>query len=130
MIEFRKVKKKSKKDCSLYFFNSIRSFIKRPERVFYLSSNKMCIRGNHAHKICNQFFLPINDSIKIEIDNGNIKKKLILKPDKIYKIKPLIWVKVFLKKRQSVLVFCDKKYSAKEYIKNYKKFKKLTSFTS
>ncbi len=125
MIEFRKVKKKSKKDCSLYFFNSIRSFIKRPERVFYLNSNKMCIRGNHAHKICNQFFLPINDSIKIEIDNGKIKKKVMLKPDKIYKIKPLIWVRVLMKKNQTILVICDKKYSKKEYIRNYKEFLQL-----
>ena len=125
MIEFRKVKKKSKKDCSLYFFNSLRSFIKRPERVFYLSSNKMCIRGNHAHKICNQFFLPINDSIKIEIDNGKIKKKVMLKPDKIYKIKPLIWVRVLMKKNQTILVICDKKYSKKEYIRNYKEFLQL-----
>ena len=125
MIEFRKVKKKSKKDCSLYFFNSIRSFIKRPERVFYLNSNKMCIRGNHAHKICNQFFLPINDSIKIEIDNGKIKKKVMLKPDKIYKIKPLIWVRVFMKKNQTILVICDKKYAKKEYIRNYKEFLQL-----
>lgn len=125
MIEFRKVKKKSKKDCSLYFFNSIRSFIKRPERVFYLNSNKMCIRGNHAHKICNQFFLPINDPIKIEIDNGKTKKKVMLKPDKIYKIKPLIWVRVLMKKNQTVLVICDKKYSKKEYIRNYKEFVQL-----
>ena len=125
MIEFRKVKKRSKKDCSLYFFNSIRSFIKRPERVFYLNSNKMCIRGNHAHKICNQFFLPINDPIKIEIDNGKTKKKVMLKPDKIYKIKPLIWVRVLMKKNQTVLVICDKKYSKKEYIRNYKEFVQL-----
>ncbi len=125
MIEFRKVKKKSKKDCNLYFFNSIRSFIKKPERVFYLNSNKMCIRGNHAHKICNQFFLPINDSIKIEIDNGKIKKKVMLKPDKIYKIKPLIWVRVLMKKNQTILVICDKKYSKKEYIRNYKEFLQL-----
>ena len=125
MIEFRKVKKRSKKDCSLYFFNSIRSFVKRPERIFYLSSNKMCIRGNHAHKICNQFFLPINDSIKIEIDNGKIKKKVMLKPDKIYKIKPLIWVRVLMKKNQTILVICDKKYSKKEYIRNYKEFLQL-----
>ena len=45
------------------------------KRFFLISFKNKNIRGNHAHKICNQFFLPINDSIKIEIDNGNIKKK-------------------------------------------------------
>ena len=53
------------------------------------------------------------------------KRQIQLKQGHIVKIKPMIWVKVYLKKNQIVCVICDKKYSLKEYIRNYKVFKKI-----
>ena len=127
MIKFEKWEKISAKDCDLFYFNKLKSFIKSPIRIFFLKAKKKCIRGNHAHKICNQFFISIDKPVKILIDSGKLRKKILLKPGKILKIKPYVWVKIILEKNQSICVLCDKKYSKNEYIRNYSEFKKLRS---
>ena len=124
-INFLKFTKVKNTKCDLIFFNKIKSNIKNFERVFFLIAKEKCIRGNHAHKKCSQFFISLKDTIKMELDDGKKKKQIQLKPGHIIKIKPLIWVKVYLKKNQIVCVLCDKKYSFKEYIRNYKDFKKI-----
>jgi hypothetical protein len=123
-MELKKINKVSDKNCSLYYFNKLNSFVKNLKRVFFLKAKKNCFRGNHAHKICNQYFFSLDDKIEIFIDNGKVQKKIILKPSHILKIKPLNWVKIKLKKNQLVGVFCDTDYSEKEYIRNYVEFKK------
>lgn len=124
-LKFSKFTKIKSPKCDLIFFNKIKSYIKNFERVFFLIAKKECVRGNHAHKKCSQFFISIKDTIKIELDDGAKKRQIQLEQGHILKIKPMIWVKVYLKKNQIVCVICDKKYSLKEYIRNYKVFKKL-----
>ncbi len=124
-LKFSKFTKIKNPKCDLIFFNKIKSYIKNFERVFFLIAKKECVRGNHAHKKCSQFFISIKDTIKIELDDGAKKRQIQLEQGHILKIKPMIWVKVHLKKNQIVCVICDKKYSLKEYIRNYKVFKKL-----
>ena len=124
-LKFSKFTKIKSPNCDLIFFNKIKSYIKNFERVFFLIAKKECVRGNHAHKKCSQFFVSLKDTIKIELDDGAKKRQIQLKQGHIVKIKPMIWVKVYLKKNQIVCVICDKKYSLKEYIRNYKVFKKL-----
>ena len=57
---------------------------------------------------------------------NQIKKSLIngeLKPgEKLKIIKPLTWVKVYLKKNDICGVLCDRCYEGKNYIRDYKKF--------
>ncbi len=110
--------------CDLIFFNKIENYIKTPKRIFFLSAKKNCVRGNHAHKKCNQFFISIKDKILLNIDNGVKEKDIVLYPGRMLKVKPLNWVKVKLEKDQSVIVICDKKYSKNEYIRKYSIFKK------
>ena len=119
-----KLSKISNYKCDLLFFNKIRKHIKTPERIFFLIAKQNCIRGNHAHKNCNQFFISIKNKILLRIDNGKKEKEIILNPGRILKVKPLNWVKVKLKKGQSIIVICDKKYSKNEYIRKYSLFKK------
>ena len=45
--------------CDLIFFNKIENYIKTPKRIFFLSAKKNCVRGNHAHKKCNQFLFQL-----------------------------------------------------------------------
>lgn len=123
-MKLEKINKISDENCSLYYFNKLNSFVKNLKRVFFLKAKKNCFRGNHAHKICNQYFFSLDDRIEIFIDDGTIQKKIILKPSQILKIRPLNWVKVKLKKNQLVGVFSDTDYSEKEYIRNYVEFKK------
>lgn len=124
-LKFSKFTRIKSSKCDLIYFNKIKSYIKNFERFFFLIAKRDCIRGNHAHKKCSQFFISLKDTIKMEIEDGTKKKKIQLKPGNIVKIKPLTWVKVHLKKNQIVCVICDEKYSPKEYIRNYDEFKNL-----
>lgn len=127
MIKNFKLKKISNSNCDLIYFNKIKKIINNPERIFFLNAKKNCVRGNHAHKLCTQYFFCLNGNVKINIDNGKKDKFYNLKFGSILKIKPLNWVKVNLKKNQTLCVVCDKEYSEKEYIRSYSKFKKITN---
>ena len=67
-INFLKFTKVKNTKCDLIFFNKIKSNIKNFERVFFLIAKEKCIRGNHAHKKCSQFFISLKDTIKMELD--------------------------------------------------------------
>lgn len=127
MIKFQKVYKISDPSCKLIYFNKIKKLIKTPERVFFLKAKKNCMRGNHAHKDCSQFLFSINGNIKIHIDDGKKIKICNLKFGNILRIKPLNWLKIYLKKNQILAVICDKQYSKNEYIRDYKKFHRLVN---
>ena len=95
------------------------------KRIFFLSSKKKILRGNHAHIKCTQAFFSLKGSFNIECINQNGKKKIIqLKPGKKLEIiKPLTWVKVYLKKDNICGVLCDRYYEEKDYLRDFKKFK-------
>ena len=124
-MKVKKINKFSDRKCNLLFYNKLKSYIKNPERIFFLIAKKNCIRGNHAHKVCNQFFFSLKDKVELLIDDGKKKKKIYLKPGQMLKIKPLLWVSVKLKKNQIVCVIFDKTYYKNEYLRDYKKFIKL-----
>ena len=59
----------------------------------------------------------------MSIENKKGVKKVLLKEFKnILKVPPINWVKVEMKKNQLLMVICNKKFSEKEYIRDYKKF--------
>ena len=122
ITKFSKIESKS---CDLIFFNRIKSYIKKLERVFFLISKRSCVRGNHAHKKCSQFFFSLKSNVTLFTNDGKNEKKIILKYGEIIKIKPLIWVKVKLKKNQIVGVLCNKKYAKSDYIRDFNYFLKL-----
>ena len=122
-MKLYKINKTSNKVCDLLFFNRLKSIIKNPKRVFFLKAKKNCLRGNHAHKICTQYFFSINGVIQIEVDNKHKKKTFMLKNTELLEVKPLNWVKIKLKKNQILGVFCNTQYKRNEYIRDYKIFK-------
>lgn len=127
MKKFSKFTKIKSQNCNLFFFNKFKKFIKTPERIFFLKALKNCFRGNHAHKKCSQFLFSINGNIEIYVDNGKKETKINLKFGTILKIEPMNWLRIKLKKDQILAVLCDKPYSKNEYIRDYKKFKKIKS---
>lgn len=122
-LKFSKFTRIRSPKCDLIFFNKVKSYIKNFERIFFLIAKKECVRGNHAHKKCSQFFFSVNSNIKIYLDNGIKEKVILLKSGEIKKVDPLIWVRVKLKKNQILGVFCNKRYSKNDYIRNYQFFK-------
>ncbi len=94
------------------------------KRIFFLIAKKKTIRGDHAHKKCIQAFFSLKGSFYLECTNidGKIKIIKIQPRKKITIIKPLTWVKVFLKKGDICGVLCDRYFEKEDYIRNYKKF--------
>ncbi len=98
------------------------------KRVFLVKSNINNIRGKHAHKKCIQLLNCINGKIKIfcETKNG-IKKTFVLdKPEKFLIIPRMTWsIQKYLKKNSILMVICSERFSEKDYLRNYSKFKNI-----
>jgi len=100
----------------------------KTKRIFMIYGNKNFIRGNHAHKKCSQFLVPIFGKIKIDYFDKFRKNSVLLNSDKKKGIllKPLTWCKLtFLSKNSIILVFCDREYEYKDYIEKISDFKKI-----
>ena len=97
----------------------------KPKRIFLIYGNRKFVRGNHAHKKCTQIFLSLSGNIDITIENKKGIKEIKLEKFKSYlKVLPLNWVKIKMKKNQLLMVICNKKFSEKDYIRNYPVFLK------
>jgi len=57
-------------------FHLDKKFPIKIKRLFIIQGKKNQIRGKHAHKICNQFFIPINGKAKLKILSP--KKKIFI----------------------------------------------------
>jgi dTDP-4-dehydrorhamnose 3,5-epimerase-like enzyme len=124
-VNYSKLKVKSTKNCDLIFYEDLKKKI-RIKRLFFLKSKKKCLRGDHAHKKCSQYFFSIKGNIKIYVNDGrNIKIIKIKELDKVLYVPPYTWVKVFLEKKQILCVMCDRNYEASDYINSYSKFTKI-----
>lgn len=97
-------------------------------RIFFIYGKKNKLRGDHAHKKCSQLFIPIVGKILLEIKTIKIKKKIILNNSSKFGIlvPPGYWCKVkFFNNNSILMVGCDKYYDPKDYINNFKTYKKL-----
>jgi len=122
---FNKFKKKSGTLIQISLFKDIPF---KTKRVFMIYGNKNFVRGNHAHKKCSQFLMPIFGKIKIDYFDKFRKNSVLLNSDKKKGIllKPLTWCKLtFLSKNSIILVFCDREYEYKDYIEKISDFKKI-----
>ena len=100
----------------------------KTKRVFMIYGNKNFVRGNHAHKKCSQFLIPIFGKIKIDYFDKVRKNSVLLNSNKKNGIllKPLTWCKLtFLSKNSIILVFCDREYEYKVNIMNSNILKKF-----
>lgn len=94
------------------------------QRSFFVFGKDNSVRGNHAHKKCNQFLCCISGICEINCDDGINKNKNILKhPSTILKIPNMIWsFQKYKAKNTILLVLCDLEYSEEDYIREYKEF--------
>ena len=100
----------------------------KPKRIFLIYGKKNFLRGDHAHKKCSQFFIPISGKIELFFTNLKKTNKIILDANKKKGIllKPLTWCKVKFKTKNAVMmVFCDREYEFDDYIEVYSDFKKI-----
>jgi len=124
-FSFKKYKKKS---GTLIPFSLKKEIPFKTKRIFLIYGKKNFIRGNHAHKKCSQFLVPIFGKMEVEYQGKNFKIKKIIdyKKNLGLLLKPKTWCKIkFITNNSVLMVFCDREYEYSDYIENYKNFLKL-----
>lgn len=82
------------------------------------------VRGEHAHKQCQQFIICQRGSVHVMIDNGTSQDEIILDNPSIgLYIPPLIWAVQYKYTEEAILlVFASEVYQAEDYIRQYDEF--------
>ena len=124
-IKLYKFKIFNKKSGKLVPVDFSRIFPTSVKRIFYIYGKKNMYRGDHAHRKCSQFFIPISGKIDVITTARRKKESYILnfkKKNALY-VPPMIWCRLkFLDKNSIVLVVCDRRYEFEDYIETYKEF--------
>jgi len=97
------------------------------KRIFFLYGDKNKIRGDHAHKKCSQFFIPVLGKAILNVVTPNSGKKITLSHSSKISVlvPPKYWCRVkFLKKNSILMVACDKYYDFNDYLGTFKEYKK------
>lgn len=117
-------------DCQLYFAQYPDQIPFKIKRVYYIvGANTKIIRGLHAHKKTNQIIFCILGTIKLLLDNGKKKEKILLnKPNTGVLLEKMVWHEMSeFKKNTILLVLASAEFKEKDYIRNYEDFKKRIS---
>ena len=122
-----RIKSFSKSSGQLIPLSFNKKFPIKVKRIFFLYGKKNKIRGEHAHKKCSQFFVPIHGKIILNIKTPKIKKKILLKHSSKIAVlaPPKYWCGVkFISKNSILMVICDKYYSFNDYLESFDDYKK------
>ena len=97
------------------------------KRIFYLydiPGGKD--RGAHAHKKCHQLLIAASGSFEVQLDDGNVKKTVLLNQPYIgLHIPPGIWAsEVNFSSGAICLVLASHEYDESDYIRDYEEFLK------
>ena len=125
-IKIIDIKAKSDDRGDLFFFEHNQLLPFNFKRVFFVNGSKNCIRGNHAHKKCDQFMLCLSGEIIIELSDKLDTKKIKLdSPQKGVFVPSMIWSKqLYVADKSCLVVLCSDKYDEDDYIRDYSDFKK------
>ena len=82
------------------------------------------LRGEHAHKRCEQFLMCLHGSCRILLDDGVQRCEVTLdRPDIGVYMPPLIWGTQYRYSADAVLlVFASHAYEASDYLRTYDEF--------
>ncbi len=82
------------------------------------------VRGEHAHRVCEQFLVCISGQVSVAVDDGEHRAEVLLnEPTLGVYIPPLVWGSQFRYDADSVLlVFASHPYDAGDYIREYDAF--------
>ena len=73
-----RIKSFSKSTGKLIPISFDKQFPIKVKRIFFLYGRKNKIRGEHAHKKCSQFFIPIYGKVILNISTPKTKKRIAL----------------------------------------------------
>lgn len=100
------------------------------KRVYWITSNQGDeIRGEHAHKSCQQLMVCIDGELHITLEDvgGNKKAYSLTHPNDMVLIPPGYWCKIEYKKDAVVLILASHEYDEGDYIRDYQDFKSQLS---
>jgi dTDP-4-dehydrorhamnose 3,5-epimerase-like enzyme len=100
-------------------------------RLFFVRAADKAIRGQHAHKLCNQFMMCVHGVIEVTCDDGETTRAIRLDAmNKGLFVPASIWASQVYCAPQSVLVVaCDRAYEEDDYIRDYAQFRHYRGFT-
>ena len=104
-----------------------KQFPMKVKRVFFLYGKKNKIRGEHAHKKCSQFFIPIQGKFILNIKTPKTKERIVLNHSSktAVLVPPKYWCGVkFINKNSILMVACDKYYDFNDYLETFDVYKK------
>lgn len=96
------------------------------KRIFYVENkSKNEIRGDHAHKECWQFLIPIYGDFLIYCNNGSKEYEFLLNDKNVgLLIPPFIWARQkYLEENNILLVVTSEEYDPDDYIHDFDNFK-------
>lgn len=96
-----------------------------PKRYFVVFNVPSAeVRGEHAHRQCQQFLVCVSGSMSVVVDDGTRREEFLLdRPDAGLHIPPLVWATQYRFSPDAVLlVFASEHYAAADYIRNYDEF--------
>lgn len=82
------------------------------------------VRGEHAHRQCQQFLICARGSVSVVVDDGRRSEEIVLdQPDRGLYVPPMIWAVQYKYSADAVLlVFASHAYDPSDYIRDYEDF--------
>jgi dTDP-4-dehydrorhamnose 3,5-epimerase-like enzyme len=85
------------------------------------------VRGEHAHRTCEQFLICIRGSVSVVVDDGSSAEEIELNQSSrgLY-VPPMIWAVQYRYSADAILlVFASDYYDAADYVRDYDEFRAL-----
>lgn len=93
-------------------------------RAFLVEANMGEIRGDHAHRECQQLLVAVNGKITIKATDGKTERTYQLTNSSSGLVIPaLVWATQYYNSPESrLLVICDQLFTESDYIRDYAEF--------
>ena len=100
-----------------------------PQRVFFVHGvPSKEVRGEHAHRQCEQFLICLTGSVSCIVDDGSTRQEYVLNdPSMGLHMPAMTWGTQYDYSADAVLVvFASRPYEDEDYIRDYEEFRALT----
>jgi dTDP-4-dehydrorhamnose 3,5-epimerase-like enzyme len=89
----------------------------------------MYVRGEHAHRTCQQFLVCVKVTVAVMVDNGHSREEFLLdRPTIGIFVPPRVWCVQYNYSADAVLmVFASQEYDPADYIRDYDEFLNLAA---
>ncbi len=99
-----------------------------PQRIFMtygIPSERT--RGEHAHKLCEQFLVCVHGECHVIVDDGENREEFCLnRPTLGLLVPPMVWAQEHLHSADSVLaVLASHPYEPADYVRDYREFRAM-----